>query len=151
MYYNGNPITANASFSVVDGITTALWVNITNNGDGTYSTDRTHAEIMAACNAGQVVCCKYGSLIYPLTSAVSVVCIFGGISSAGIYRTVSIDSKNEVTVKTQEIQGGASGGGGADDTGGTIRDSIMMADRETGIVYALYVSNGKLTMEKAEV
>lgn len=82
-----------------------FWVTVTDNGDGTYSADRTHTEILAAHRAGRAVWCKLGNLVYPLTTAVTAVCSFGDINNTGLYRQVSIGSADKVTVSTQQLGG----------------------------------------------
>lgn len=87
-----------------------FWVRVANNGDGTYSADRTHSEILAAHQAGQAVWCKFGNLIYPLTTAMSLVCNFGGIDYAtGVWRQLTVGHDGKVKVTTRAV--GSSGTG----------------------------------------
>lgn len=51
-------------------------VNITKNGDGTYSADKTFAEITEARESGKVITCLYDNTVMPLLAYTSSACTF---------------------------------------------------------------------------
>ena len=93
-----------------------FWVTVTDNGDGTYSADRTHAEILAAHNAGQTVYCKYGSVQFSLLSADADDCIFNNVhmynSTSGMYYKVKISADGSVSLSLTKLEGASGSTGG---------------------------------------
>lgn len=65
MYYTENEVDA-----LIAGIPNdILWVTVTQNGDGTYSADKTCADIIEARNSGKLPVAQYGNLVYTFESS----------------------------------------------------------------------------------
>ena len=93
-----------------------LWVTVTANGDGSFQADRTHAELLAAHNAGQTVYCKYGSVQFSLLSADADDCIFNNVhmynSTSGMYYKVKISADGSVSLSLTKLEGASGSTGG---------------------------------------
>ena len=93
-----------------------LWVTVTDNGNGTHSADVPHANILAAHNAGQTVCCKYGSVQFSLLSADADDCIFNNVhmynSTSGMYYKVKISADGSVSLSLTKLEGTSGSTGG---------------------------------------
>lgn len=73
---------------IPEGSDPRVFVNVTDDGDNTFSADMTFAQIKEAYSQNKMVCCNWGGYIMPL-SAISVVSAnFSGFSYQTHYRVV---------------------------------------------------------------
>ena len=109
-----------------------VWVTVTDNGDGTYSADKTCSQIKEAHEANVQVGCKWDGLLLPLTSVSPVVCTFGSTDGAE-YFLVRVNSNNLVTVATFDL---------LEDAGPPGADGVSVTHKWIGTVLEVTSASG---------
>ena len=102
---------------------TTMKVSLTEQPDGSYLSDLSAADIMAAYKANKTVHCYHDKMILPLIYSVITGAVFSGIYDGQIH-TVTVNSNKVATVTATPV----SSGGGADG---------LLFDQATGTLYLL--------------
>lgn len=82
---------------------TLYYVNVTNNGDDTYTADKTFVEIKAAYENGNLVFVKYNGAIMNLVGFMQDSFVLFSQAGGSIITTIMIGSRNEVLFATHSL------------------------------------------------
>ena len=82
---------------------TLYYVNVTNNGDDTYTADKTFAEIKAAYEDGNLVFVKYNGAIMNLVGFMQDSFVLFSQAGGSIITTIMIGSRDEVLFATHSL------------------------------------------------
>lgn len=82
---------------------TLYYVNVTNNGDDTYTADKTFAEIKAAYENGNLVFVKYNGAIMNLVGFMQDSFVLFSQAGGSIITTIMIGSRDEVLFATHSL------------------------------------------------
>ena len=82
---------------------TLYYVNVTNNGDDTYTADKTFVEIKAAYENGNLVFVKYNGVIMNLVGFMQDSFVLFSQAGGSIITTIMIGSRNEVLFATHSL------------------------------------------------